>query len=48
MIDPMELRAFEENNDSDASPTGSGCGYMDNFPVAHSPTDFLIPKISDL
>ncbi|MGH8653600.1 MAG: hypothetical protein ACREYE_16175, partial [Gammaproteobacteria bacterium] len=29
LIDPMELRASEENNDSDASPTGSGCGYMD-------------------
>ncbi|MGH8651827.1 MAG: hypothetical protein ACREYE_06420, partial [Gammaproteobacteria bacterium] len=28
LIDPMELRASEENNDSDASPTGSGCGYM--------------------
>ncbi|MGH8652340.1 MAG: hypothetical protein ACREYE_09275 [Gammaproteobacteria bacterium] len=38
MIDPMELRGSEENNDSDASPTGSGCGYMDNFPVAHIPT----------
>jgi hypothetical protein len=34
----MELRQSEENIDSEASPTGSGCGYMDNFLVAHIPT----------
>ncbi len=34
----MELRGPEENIDSDASPSRFGCGYMDNFLIAHIPT----------